>query len=109
MIHLSNSAKSEILRLKSRHHNSKLLFRLDVQPIGCLGLSYAMNFEEQSKPGDQIYHWDEVQVVVAQGSLPYISGLTIDYSEDLMGGGFRFRNPNATQSCSCGNSFTING
>ncbi|MGA7935759.1 MAG: iron-sulfur cluster assembly accessory protein [Kovacikia sp.] len=107
MINLSASAKNEILRLKAKRRNSGLLFRLGVQPIGCLGLSYAMDFTETAQSGDQIYDSDDIQIVVDPGSLPYLRGLTIDYSEDLMGGGFRFRNPNASQNCSCGNSFAI--
>ncbi|UBF25164.1 iron-sulfur cluster assembly accessory protein [Kovacikia minuta CCNUW1] len=107
MIHLSDSAKNEILRLKARHRNPELLFRLSVQPIGCLELSYTMEFDGTSQPGDQIHHCNGVPVVIDPKSFPYINGLALDYSEDLMGGGFRFRNPNATQSCSCGNSFDI--
>jgi len=46
-------------------------------------------------------------VVIDDQSLDYINGLMLDYSEDLMGGGFRFHNPNAKHSCGCGNSFSV--
>lgn len=66
-----------------------------------------MGFDEEIKVGDQILNCDPVQILVDRDSALYLSGLTLDYSEDLMGGGFRFRNPNIKQSCSCGISFSI--
>lgn len=107
MLHLSPSALDEIVRLKLRHHSSDALFRLAVQPTGCMGLSYRLEFDETAQPNDQVYDCGKVQVVIDAASLPYVDGLALDYSEDLMGGGFRFRNPNAAQTCSCGNSFSV--
>jgi iron-sulfur cluster assembly accessory protein len=66
-----------------------------------------MEFEQEYQPQDLIYECNGIQVVIAPANLPYIDGLTLDYSEDLMGGGFRFHNPNAIQTCGCGNSFAI--
>ena len=66
-----------------------------------------MKFDEGVGPEDQIYDFEGIQMVVDRQSLSYIDGLTLDYSEDLMGGGFRFHNPNALQSCGCGHSFSI--
>lgn len=105
MIQLTSPAVKEVLRLKARHKNANLL-RLDVCERGCLGLSYLMQFEEGAQEGDQIYDCNTVQVVVSAKRLPHLDGLLVDYTEDLMGGGFRFQNPNSTQSCSCGISFS---
>jgi iron-sulfur cluster assembly protein len=107
MIHLSSTAANEILRLRARRNRADLFLRLGIQSRGCLGLSYVMRFDEEVQPNDQIYDCEGVQIVVDSESLPYLDGLSLDYSEDLMGGGFRFRNPNAEQSCSCGISFAI--
>jgi iron-sulfur cluster assembly accessory protein len=107
MIQLSESAVTEILRLRAKRQNSNLFLRLGVQSEGCLGLSYSMGFDLAPQAGDQVYISNGLQMLVDPNSLTCIQDLTIDYSEDLMGGGFRFHNPNATQTCSCGNSFAV--
>lgn len=108
MIHLSSPAAKEIRRLLSKQLNPNILFRLQVQSGGCSGLFYDMTFDEAVRQGDQVYYCIGIQVVVDAQTLNYVSGLTIDYSEDLMGGGFRFYNPKAIASCGCGNSFSTN-
>jgi len=108
MIHLSQSAALEIQRLKSRRKNPALVFRLGLQPSACLDMAYRMEFDDAAEPGDQIFDSHDVQIVVSAEALPYVDGLVLDYSEDLMGGGFRFHNPNALQSCGCGNAFATN-
>lgn len=107
MISLSHAAISEIARLKTKRHEPNLVFRLGVQPSRCLALSYVMTFDASIQQDDQLYDCNGIQVVVEAKSLAALSGLTIDYSEDLTGGGFRFHNPNAIQSCGCGNSFLV--
>lgn len=106
MIHLSKAAASEIRRLSSKQQNPNILFRLQVQPGGCSGLFYDMTFDEAVRLGDRVYECSGITIVVDAQSLNYINGITLDYSEDLMGGGFRFYNPNAIASCGCGNSFS---
>ena len=107
MIQLSHSAASEILRLKARRKVPDLLFRLRIQSAGCLGLLYQMEFEQTTQPNDSVFECNGVQVVIDPKSLTYVNGTSLDYSEDLMGGGFRFHNPNAVQNCGCGNSFSV--
>ncbi|MBC1219293.1 iron-sulfur cluster assembly accessory protein [Nostoc sp. UCD121] len=104
MIHLSQAAASEIGRIKSKQQPN-VLFRLSVKPGGCSGLFYDMSFDETIKVGDQVFNLDEIQVVIDATSLNYLNNLRVDYSEDLMGGGFRFHNPQAIATCGCGNSF----
>ncbi|MCW5315216.1 iron-sulfur cluster assembly accessory protein [Nostoc sp. KVJ3] len=106
MIHLSQAAASEIGRIKSKQQPNAL-FRLAVKPGGCSGFFYDMSFDEAIKVGDQVFDLDEMKVVIDATSLNYLNGLRVDYSEDLMGGGFRFHNPQAIASCGCGNSFSI--
>jgi iron-sulfur cluster assembly accessory protein len=107
MIQLSPAAVSEVLRLRNKRKTSDLFLRLGVQPSNCLTLSYTIDFDQTIQPGDQVYECGHLQVVVGADSLAYIDGLALDYSEDLMGGGFRFHNPNAQQTCGCGNSFSV--
>ncbi len=107
MIHLSKAALREVNRLKSKQSNSQTMFRLGVKSGGCAGLFYTMDFEDSLGEGDQVWDCDGLQVVIDKDSSIYLNGLNLDYAEDLMGGGFRFHNPNAAHSCGCGHSFNL--
>jgi iron-sulfur cluster assembly accessory protein len=107
MIHLSQAAIREVIRLKSKQPSQNALFRLGVTPGGCSGLSYTIAFDSHVTEQDQVQECDGIQVVVDSQSLKSIGNLSIDYSEDLMGGGFRFHNPQASTHCSCGHSFSV--
>lgn len=106
MVHLSPTAVAEVKRLRAKQRNPDTLFRLQVQAGGCSGLFYDLKFDQEVGPSDYLYDCTGIPVVVDAQSINYISELTLDYSEDLMGGGFRFHNPNATAFCGCGNSFS---
>jgi iron-sulfur cluster assembly protein len=107
MIYLSNAAIREVNRLKLKQPTSQVRFRLGVEPGGCVGMSYTLTFDHQIQSDDRVLECEGVQVVVADRDWQYLNTLSIDYSEDLMGGGFRFQNPNAVKSCSCSHSFAI--
>ncbi len=107
MIQLSPAAAREVLRLKLKQNNPQVFFRLGVKPGGCCGWHYTMRFDEKIEPNDQVYLCGEIQVVIDTPSLSQVDGLTLDYSQDLMGGGFRFNNPNASQTCGCSHSFEV--
>ncbi len=107
MIKLSKTAASEVKRLQFKRKNLEAKLRLGVQIGGCAGLYYTIDFDAAINPSDRVYECDGVSVIVDQESLNYIADLTLDYSEDLMGGGFRFHNPSIVESCSCGNSFSV--
>ncbi len=107
MIHLSAAAVVEINRLKTRHPEPHALFRLKVEAGGCENWYYTLAFDSKVAAEDSIWHCQGVDVTVDAQSLTYLDELTVDYSEDLMGGGFRFNNPQAIASCGCGNSFSI--
>lgn len=68
---------------------------------------YNMEFVAEPQPSDVRCEPMGLQVAIDADSVPQLDGLTLDYTEDLMGGGFRFHNPNATQICGCGNSFAV--
>uniref|UniRef100_A0A832M5A1 Iron-sulfur cluster assembly accessory protein n=1 Tax=Oscillatoriales cyanobacterium SpSt-402 TaxID=2282168 RepID=A0A832M5A1_9CYAN len=110
MIQLSQSAIQEILRLRSKHSSASAKLRISTAPSGCLNLSYRLAFDDSLQPEDEeVYPFERgnLQVIVSSTDLLYLDGLVIDYSEDMMGGGFRFHNPKAVQVCGCGNSFAI--
>lgn len=106
MIHLSRAAANEVNRLQSRCPNPIARFRLGVKSGGCSGFYYTLQFDE-TQPEDQLLSCDGIEILINTQDLAYVDGLALDYSEDLMGGGFRFHNSNAAQHCGCGNSFSI--
>jgi iron-sulfur cluster assembly accessory protein len=109
MIKLSQAAADEIQRLKSKQKQPNLLFRLAVKPGGCSGWFYDMSFNDEQAitDCDRVFACKDIQVVLDAKTLEHTQDLTIEYSEDLMGGGFRFYNPQAETVCSCGNSFSV--
>ncbi len=110
MIHISQAAANEIERLKSKNSQpgskSELLFKISVKQGGCSGLFYDLSFAQNKEVGDVICESRGIKVAINTQSLKYVEGLKLDYAEDLMGGGFRFQNPQAISSCGCGNSFS---
>lgn len=79
--------------------------RIYVQGGGCSGFQYGMVLDEVAD-GDQVFDKGGVKLIVDSMSLRYLEGAEVDYKEDLMGGGFAIKNPNAVSSCGCGHSFT---
>jgi iron-sulfur cluster assembly accessory protein len=104
MITLTDAA---IVRVKSLQNQKSTTapLRVGIKKGGCSGLSYVMEFAEQLQADDNEFECNGVAIVVNNENLPQLQGLELDYTEDFMGGGFRFRNPNASKSCSCGTSF----
>jgi len=107
MIQLTSAACQEIDRLRQRQHQPAALCRLALQPSSCAQWSYALTLDDTVNAGDEVYGFEGIQLVVAGDRLDIIRGLKIDFSEDLMGGAFRFDNPLATESCRCGYAFAI--
>ncbi|MGC1309535.1 MAG: iron-sulfur cluster assembly accessory protein [Phormidesmis sp.] len=111
MIQLTPAACQEINRLRQRQNQPNALCRLDLQPSGCAQWSYAMKLETACTEADDVYAFQgnigEISLVVRREHLQYMGDLSIDFSEDLMGGAFRFDNPLSTESCRCGYAFAI--
>jgi iron-sulfur cluster assembly protein len=104
MITLTPAAIQRVQALQIQRATTAPL-KIGIKKGGCSGLSYVMEFVEQMEAGDVEYDCNGVKIVVNNENLLQLKGLELDYTEDLMGGGFRFRNPNAVKSCSCGTSF----
>ncbi|MCL5054901.1 MAG: iron-sulfur cluster assembly accessory protein [Firmicutes bacterium] len=81
--------------------------RVGVKGGGCSGFSYFMGFEPNVREDDQAFQVDGVKVVVDSKSLSYLSGIELDFNEDVLNRGFVFKNPNAKSTCGCGHSFTV--
>lgn len=80
--------------------------RVAVRGGGCSGLEYALDFDNEVRPGDTEFSFDGLKVSVDMASMTYLKGTTIDYTKSLNGQGFKFNNPNAKRSCGCGSSFS---
>lgn len=108
MIQIRPNAVKELQRLLNRQTARPLLVRLNVAAGGCFEWTYQLTFTESFNQEEETAHrFDEFTVVLPNAASPYLQNLTIDYAEDLMGGGFRFVNPQAQQTCGCGNSFSL--
>jgi iron-sulfur cluster assembly protein len=105
-IQISDAALTQ-LKLLRQQQGHDLVLRVGVRQGGCSGMSYMMDFTDTTSITDidEVYDYDGFQVVCDKKSLLYIYGMLLDYSTALIGGGFKFTNPNATQTCGCGNSF----
>jgi iron-sulfur cluster assembly protein len=104
---LSEAALKHVKALQQQQGSKALCLRVGVRQGGCSGMSYTMDFEnpENINEHDEVYDYEGFQVVCDKKSLLYLYGLMLDYSDALIGGGFQFTNPNASQTCGCGKSF----
>lgn len=105
IVNVSNSALNELNEMVTNNpeHKGKAL-RIYVEGGGCSGLQYGMVFDDV-RDNDFIYKYPTLDVVVDEFSVNYIKGSELDFSNELIGGGFKFNNPNAASSCGCGKSF----
>lgn len=97
----------ERLRKKFQAKASGEIVRLGVKTGGCADWLYVLEFIAAPQPDDQITETAGLVIAVAADSAPKLDDLTLDYTEDLMGGAFRFHNPIAGQTCGCGLSFKL--
>jgi iron-sulfur cluster assembly accessory protein len=80
--------------------------RVTVQPGGCSGASYGMEFAETPEEGESVLNANGVRLFVHPSFASVLNGVTIDFVDELMGGGFKIDNPNAKSGCGCGKSFS---
>ena len=106
LVLLTSAAGTKVNALIAREKAGELL-RLAITGGGCNGLSYKMKFVPEPKRGDIVVHTAGVRVLVDSKSALYLKGTHLDYSSAMVAGGFKFSNPNAKASCSCGESFSV--
>ncbi|KAL7529616.1 hypothetical protein ACHAXR_003053 [Thalassiosira sp. AJA248-18] len=120
IILIKPAAMSRLVELKQKRDtdpkasvdpSSPLILRMGVRNGGCSGLSYVMDFStaDDIEEEDEVdnYENEGIQCVVDAKSLLYLYGLELDFSDELIGGGFKFFNPNAEENCGCGSSFGV--
>jgi iron-sulfur cluster assembly protein len=107
LVTLTEAARREVARLLAEESQEGLGLRLSVAGGGCSGLSYKVEFTRQ-EPGDNVQESPEgFRVFVDPKSLLYLKGMAVDYKGGISGRGFAFSNPNAQNTCGCGESFSV--
>lgn len=106
LLRLSEAAGGKVRQLIAREGKGEFL-RVAIMGGGCNGLSYRLRFVPEPKRGDILVPSAGINAVVDSKSALYLKGTELDYSSKMIGGGFKFSNPNAKASCSCGESFSL--
>ncbi|WP_128896313.1 HesB/IscA family protein [Longirhabdus pacifica] len=104
-ISISDQAVKQISDMLAEEEHSNMFLRLGVNEGGCSGFSYSLGFDNEQSDEDLELEINGLKVVMDEKSSPLINGLSIDYKQSAMGGGFTVENPNATATCGCGSSF----
>ena len=98
-----------VARLKSvmkTDGKENYILRMSVEGGGCSGMTYKMEFEDKKLEFDKTFESNGLTIVCDLKSWLYLQNVEIDYSEDLLNGGFKIKNPNAERTCGCGTSFS---
>ena len=107
IITISDKALDQIKNIYTQEsRSSEQGLRLGVVGGGCSGLSYKIDFDEV-KEKDHILEFGDVKVLIDMKSAIYLKGVMLDFEDGLKGKGFVFKNPNATNTCGCGESFSV--
>jgi iron-sulfur cluster insertion protein len=105
---ISESAAARINHLKKEDGQPDLHFRVAVKGGGCSGFQYEFSLETTPpNADDSVVEKDGAEVLIDETSMGILAGSMLDYTEDLAQAGFVIKNPNATASCGCGNSFSV--
>ncbi len=106
LVRLTPDAGGKVAALVARDKQGDFL-RIAITGGGCNGLSYKMRFTGDPRRGDMLVPTAGVRVLVDPKTALYLKGTVLDYSHAMVAGGFKFTNPNAKASCSCGESFSV--
>jgi iron-sulfur cluster assembly accessory protein len=104
-ITVSSLAASKITEELSKDSKQETGLRVYVQGGGCSGFQYGLIVEEGPGVGDQVFESNGIKLYVDPISVRYLKGAEIDWIDNIAGGGFTIRNPNAKSTCGCGQSF----
>ena len=107
LVTITDKAQAEIRAIFAREEKTREIgLRLAVIGGGCSGLSYEMAFSER-RSDDTVIEYAGFEVLLDPKSTIYLKGITLDFQDGLQGRGFIFANPNATNTCGCGESFSV--
>ncbi|KAL1503304.1 hypothetical protein AB1Y20_011356 [Prymnesium parvum] len=110
VVTFSDKALSQLQAMRTSQGLDEMHIRMGVRAGGCSGMSYVMDVmsADDITEGDTVLKYDDgIRCVIDPKSLLFLYGLKLDYSDELIGGGFSFHNPNADSTCGCGKSFEV--
>lgn len=100
-------AATERVRSFLDNRGKGLGLRLGIKTTGCSGLAYVLEFVDELNDDDQVFEFDNVNIIVDGKSLVHIDGTELDFVKEGLNEGFKFTNPNAKGECGCGESFNV--
>ena len=105
---MSDAAIERVQAIKRQRQTPNAKLRVGVRGGGCSGLSYYIDFVDEVDGKDKIFTFGEdITVLVDRKSYLFLNGTEIDFQKTMMKSGFEFKNPLASRSCSCGESFSL--
>ncbi|MGB0652851.1 MAG: HesB/IscA family protein [Thermoplasmatota archaeon] len=105
-LQVTDLAKAKLQQFLGDRPLDEVAVRVGVLPGGCSGAQYNLGFAEALEEGEIEFRFNDVRVFVNPLHAPLLNGCTVDFVDELMGGGFKIENPNATSQCGCGKSFS---
>ena len=105
-IFVTEKAANRLKAVMSSEGKDNHFVRMSVDSGGCSGMNYKMDFEDNQGDYDKLFEINGLKVVCDLKSWLYLKNITIDYSDDMLNGGFKIENPNAERTCGCGTSFS---
>lgn len=106
MITLTPKAQSAVENFIHGSASPVAGLRIAISGGGCSGFQYGMSLEEKAAEDDVVVECGAIKLLVDPFSAPLLNGVTVDFVDSLNGSGFKFENPNASNSCACGSSFS---
>ena len=104
---ITPAAVGQIARLMEKDGHQGL--RIGLKKGGCAGMEYTMDYADEIDPNDEVIEQDGARVMIAPMAQMFLFGTEIDYEVSLLESGFKFRNPNVTEACGCGESIKFEG
>ena len=105
-ITVTKNAVNQLKTVMKADSKEDYLLRMSVEGGGCSGMTYKMDFEKEKLEFDKVFKSNGLTVICELKSWLYLQNVEIDYSNDLLNGGFKIKNPNAERTCGCGTSFS---
>jgi iron-sulfur cluster assembly protein len=106
-VSMTNKAAKQIVKLMSEGDKKGL--RIGVKKGGCAGMEYTMDYVDEVDPNDEVVEQNGAVVMIAPMAQMFLFGTEIDYEVSLLEAGFKFKNPNVTEACGCGESIKFEG
>lgn len=106
MITITENAADHIRKFLTKRGKGEGI-RIGVKTSGCSGMAYTLEFVDKIQPEDQVFEQNGVKVFIDPKSMVYLDGTQVDFAKEGLQEGFKFENPNAKESCGCGESFHV--